>query len=265
MKRHPLATFFVAAFALPWLIWGTTLAQQVGLIGWHIPESLGFWLGLPLATYGTAALTGGWPAVKDLLLRLIRVRVSPLWYLAAIGLPIAIAAAAAAVGALFAAPPTVGVLIPASALLGALLLNCWEWLITEETAWRGYALPRLQRRFDPLTASVVLGTVWALWHLPLFFIADSFQSRIPFVGFLVSTVATSVLIGWLFNHARGSVLLAALFHGFTDVSIAFTGVLTSGAFLFWLTVGIQVVLAAAVASDLFRQDRHSPGLAVTTI
>ncbi|WP_158865847.1 CPBP family intramembrane glutamic endopeptidase [Leifsonia sp. AG29] len=265
MKRHPLVVFFVAAFAFPWLLWGTTLALQVGLIGWHIPESLGFWIGLPLATYGTAALTGGWPAVKDLLLRLIRVKVRPLWYLVAIGLPVGIAAAAVGLGTLSPTPAAVGALIPASAILGALLLNCWEWLITEETAWRGYALPRLQRRFDPLTASLVLGALWALWHLPLFFIADSFQARIPFLGFALSTVATSVLIGWLFNHARGSVLLAALFHGFTDVSIAFSGVLTSGAALFWITVGIQVLLAAAVSVDLHRRDRRSPELPATTI
>lgn len=265
MKRHPLIVFFIAAFALPWLIWGTTLAQQAGLIGWHVPESLGFWIGLPLATYGTAALTGGWPAVKDLLLRLIRVRVHPLWYVVAIGLPILIAAAAVGIGFLLSTPAAIGALIPAGALVGALLLNCWEWLITEETAWRGYALPRLQRRFDPLTASLLLGILWALWHLPLFFIDDSFQSRIPFAGFALSTVATSVLIGWLFNHARGSVLLAALFHGFTDVSIAYTGVLTSGTVLFWVTVGVQVLLAAAVSVDLFRRDRRSPELAATTI
>ena len=228
MKRHPLILFFIAAFVLPWFVWGTTIAQDAGLTRWHVPESLAFWLGLPIATYGTAALTGGWPAVKDLLLRLIRVKVSWVWYVVAVGLPVAMGAVLVGVGQLIGRPAQVGVLVPAGALAVALLINTWEWLITEETAWRGYALPRLQRRFDPLTASLVLGLLWGLWHLPLFFITDSFQSRIPFVGFLLSTVATAVVIGWVYNRALGSVLIVALFHGFTDVVIAFTGVMTSG-------------------------------------
>ncbi len=265
MKRHPLVLFFVLAFALPWFVWGTTIAEQAGLIGWHIPESLAFWVGLPLATFGTAALTGGWPAVKDLLLRLIRVRVNPLWYIVAIGLPVALVAALVGLGALVGQPAGVGVLLPASALIGALLLNTWEWLITEETAWRGYALPRLQRRFNPLVASLVLGVFWGLWHLPLFFISDSFQSSIPFVGFLISTIATSVIIGWLFNRARGSVLIAALFHGVTDVAIAFSGVMSSGLALFWITVALQVVVAGAVSLDLSRRDRDGLELPSSTV
>lgn len=265
MKRQPLVIFFIAAFALPWFVWGTSIAQNAGLISWHIPESLAFWLGLPIATYGTAALTGGWPAVKDLLLRLIRVKVNWLWYVVAIGLPIVMGAVLVGLGILIGSPAGVGVLVPAGALAGALLLNTWEWLITEETAWRGYALPRMQRKLNPLTASLVLGVVWGLWHLPLFFIPDSFQSRIPFLGFLLSTVATSVIIGWIFNHARGSVLIVALFHGFTDVMIAFTGVMTSGALLFWITVVLQVLVAGAVATDLSRRERNAPELPAETI
>ena len=265
MKRQPLVIFFIAAFALPWFVWGTSIAQNAGLISWHIPESLAFWLGLPIATYGTAALTGGWPAVKDLLLRLIRVKVNWLWYIVAIGLPIVMGAVLVGLGTLIGTPAGVGVLVPAGGLAGALLLNTWEWLITEETAWRGYALPRMQRQLNPLTASLVLGVVWGVWHLPLFFIPDSFQSRIPFLGFLLSTVATSVIIGWIFNHARGSVLIVALFHGFTDVMIAFTGVMTSGALLFWITVVLQALVAGAVATDLSRRDRNAPELPAETI
>ena len=265
MRRHPLIPFFIAAFLLPWFVWGTTIAQDAGLIAWHIPESLAFWIGLPVATYGTAALTGGWPAVKDLLLRLVRVRVNWVWYVVAVGLPVAMGAVLVGFGLLIGRPAQVGVLVPVGGLAGALLLNVWMWLITEETAWRGYALPRLQRRFDPLVASLVLGLLWGVWHLPLFFITGSFQSTIPFVGFLISTVATAVIIGWVFNRARGSVLIVALFHGFTDVVIAFTGVMTSGLLLFWITVALQVLVASAVARDLYRRDRHAPGLPESTI
>ncbi len=70
------------------------------------------------------------------------------------------------------------------------------------------------------------------------------------LAFFISTVATSVLIGWLFNHARGSVLIAALFHAVMDVGIAFSGVMSGSAVLFWVFVAVQVVAAAAVSPDL---------------
>jgi CAAX protease family protein len=252
MKRHPLSLFFVLAFALPWLVWGTTIAQNSGLISWHIPQSLAFWLGLPIASYGAAALTGGWPAIKDLLVRLIRVKVNVVWYATALVLPVVLVVCAMGIGLVLDESPAIGVAVPVSAVLGLLAFNAWMWLLTEETAWRGFALPRLQTRFNPLTASLILGVLWALWHLPLFFIADSFQAQIPFIGFFLSTVATSVVIGWLFNRARGSVLIAALFHATTDVSIAFSAVMSSGQLLFWVFVTLQIIAAAAVARDLAR-------------
>ncbi len=256
MKRHPLVMFFVLAFALPWFVWGTTIAENAGAITWHIPESLAFWVGLPIATYGVAALIGGWSAVKDLLLRLIRVKVGPVWYLAALAIPVLLVALVVGFGVVIGQPAAVGAVIPVGALAGTLAFNAWMWLITEETAWRGFALPRLQQRFNPLVASLVLGVLWALWHLPLFFIPDSFQAGIPFVGFFVSTVATSVIVGWIFNGARGSVLIAALFHAVTDVAIAFSGVMTSGATLFWATVIVQVVAAAVVSRSLAAAKRR---------
>ncbi len=262
MKRHPLAVFFTLAFALPWFAWGTTIAQQAGLIGWHVPESLAFWLGLPIATYGAAAVTGGWPAVKDLLVRLIRVKVHPIWYLTALLLPVLLVAIVVAMGPVLGSLAGVGVAVPTESLLGLLALNIWMWLITEETAWRGFALPRLQERFNPLVASIVLGLVWGVWHLPLFFIEGSFQSQIPFLGFLISTVATSVLIGWLFNRARGSVLIAALFHAASDVALAYSGVLTSGTSLFWATIIVQVVVAAAISPNLARNPGKDVSLAL---
>ena len=56
-KRHPLLLFFVLATLLPWLVWGTSVAQARGLIAFHIPQPLAFWIGLTLATYLSAALT----------------------------------------------------------------------------------------------------------------------------------------------------------------------------------------------------------------
>lgn len=255
MTRRPLLLFFLLAFALPWLVWGTTLAEQAGWIGWHIPGSLAFWVALPLATFATAAITAGWPGVRDLLARMLRVRVSVLWWVVALALTPVTAGAVLALAVATGAEPAVGVELPTAAVAATLLLNAWMFLLSEEPAWRGFALPRLEQRMNPLVASLVLGLLWGLWHIPLFFVADSFQQRVPFTGFLISAVATAVTLGWIFHHARGSVLIAALFHAVTDVTIAWTGVMTSGAGWFWAFVGLQCVVAVLAGARLARMPR----------
>lgn len=82
----------------------------------------------------------------------------------------------------------------------------------EEFGWRGVALPLLQRRFAPLWASLILGVVWGLWHLPAFFLSGSPQSAWPFAPYFVGVIAISIILTPMFNAARGSILIAALYH-----------------------------------------------------
>ena len=82
----------------------------------------------------------------------------------------------------------------------------------EEFGWRGYALPILQEGRDWRVASLGLGLVWGVWHLPLFFIAGTSQAHIPLALFLLSVVAMSVLFAWMVNRCAGSVVVALLLH-----------------------------------------------------
>jgi len=82
----------------------------------------------------------------------------------------------------------------------------------EEFGWRGVALPLLQRRFAPLWASLVLGTVWGIWHLPAFFISGTPQSALSFGTFFVAALAVTVILTPMFNAARGSILIPVLYH-----------------------------------------------------
>ena len=82
----------------------------------------------------------------------------------------------------------------------------------EEFGWRGYAMPALMARNDWRTASLVIGVVWGLWHLPLFFMAGTAQSQMPIPVFLLNILAGAVLFGWLFVRSQGSVLPALIAH-----------------------------------------------------
>ena len=94
-------------------------------------------------------------------------------------------------------------------------------MLGEELGWRGYALPKLLQRFSPLVASLILGMVWSLWHLPTFFLPGTPQYQQPVVAFLIMTTVYSIMLSWIFLHSRGSVLIATLFHGAINVSQGF--------------------------------------------
>ena len=86
--------------------------------------------------------------------------------------------------------------------------------LSEEIGWRGYALERLQTRWNALTSSLIVGLVWALWHLPLFMMVGTSQHElgIPFIGFLVGLMASSILYTWLYNNTKQSIWSAILLH-----------------------------------------------------
>jgi membrane protease YdiL (CAAX protease family) len=82
----------------------------------------------------------------------------------------------------------------------------------EEIGWRGFALPRLAVRMGFARASLVLGIVWAGWHLPQFFLAGADTYRQSFPIWAVEVVAISVALAWLYSHTSGSLLLTMLLH-----------------------------------------------------
>jgi membrane protease YdiL (CAAX protease family) len=132
-----------------------------------------------------------------------------LLYLATLALEVALGGQPPSLGALIGALPTV--------LIYAALMVVFVG-IGEEVGWRGYALPALQARYGALLASVVLGTMWALWHLPLFFNPDMFYSNMPFVVQLALQVPLAILFTWVFNSTGGSVLMAILLHAMINAS-----------------------------------------------
>ena len=114
------------------------------------------------------------------------------------------------------APPDLGALGgPAYALLyvlGFVLTMLLGGPLLEEIGWRGFALPRLQRRYGPLVAALVLGVLWALWHLPQFLVptwaASSGGGGVSGIAlFVLVAVAFSVVLSWVFNNTRGGLLI----------------------------------------------------------
>jgi membrane protease YdiL (CAAX protease family) len=130
------------------------------------------------------------------------------WLFLLFGIPAIVYAAAAIVGTInepFRFSPWYLVF---PALVQSLLLGP----MGEEFGWRGLALPLLQRRFSPFWASLILGVVWAVWHAPAFLLSGTPQSAWSFGPFFVGLIAVAMIMTPLFNAARGSLLIAILYH-----------------------------------------------------
>lgn len=121
--------------------------------------------------------------------------------------------------------------------------------LSEEIGWRGFALDRLQTRWNAITSSLIIGVVWSFWHLPLFFMIGTSQHElgIPFAGFLLSLTSGSVLYTWLHNRARGSIWMAVFFHWIYTyfVQVVSTGV-TRSAFYNGLEFVPPIILAVVL-------------------
>ena len=243
--RRDVIVLIAVAYALPWCVWTTRLGDDHGWWGWHIPTGLALWSMLP-GTLAVAAGTGGWTAVRDLARRVTRWRIGARWYAVALGLPWVLALAGTVLLLAMGGASQFGTGLSAGAALSYFLIGIPLFTLTEELAWRGFALPRLQATLPALPASLVLGAVWALWHIPTFLLPSQAVSAVPYAGFVLFVLAQSVLTTWLFNRTSGSVLIAGVFHAASDAVYAGSGVISGDGRLFWIVTGLGCVAAVAV-------------------
>lgn len=216
-----LAAFFAGAFVITWglgallLLARPQLEAVIGPLG-AINHHWLYYLAVcapSLSAVGCSLAFGGWAGLKTLALRFVR-PTRPIWLLIAVlAWPAAFTAYALAARAMGAASQ---INLHALAVGAPLLALTTPILITdpgglgEETGWRGFALPRLLMLFRPATAAVVLGVIWGVWHLPAFFVSGLAQSQFGFGWFLLATVASSILMTWIYVHANGNLLAAGV-------------------------------------------------------
>jgi uncharacterized protein len=231
VKRHPLATYFGLSYALSWSL--------ISLVSVSLLFALLALFGPAAAAIVVTGITEGSAGVRALLGRLLLWRVGLRWYLVAIGAPLVLSLLALGLYTIVAGPVQ---LQPGSAVLTGVLAVL---VVGEELGWRGYALPRLQARYNSLVASLVLGALWACWHLGNVLIPGLGHYGTAFPAFLLFVTAQTVLFTWLANHTRGSVLLAWLFHAAINVagSVFFIG---DSARQWWLSGALYAVVAIVV-------------------
>ena len=228
---HPLTAYFILAFILSWIpILPLTLSRNagIGLLPYDLPDIVMYMLlaltmfsGPTLAAIVVIGVTEGRQSLKQFFKRFIQWRVGVGWYLVAlfIMLLIWLLAYTAVVGL----PLLAGAVSHWSLLLTVFLPFVGFGIlipgIDEEPGWRGFALPRLQQRYGPLWASVILGALHGLWHIPALFTA--LYGPLPFANllpFILTAALATVLYTWVYNHTGGSILIAILMHAASNAA-----------------------------------------------
>jgi uncharacterized protein len=239
IKRYPQATFWVIAWA-------------TGYFGFYmnIKDPTHPWI---LAIYGTflggalvTAIADGRIGLIIYFSRIVHWRVRLKWYLVALFLPLVIRLVAFGLNIATGASVSPDYQMPAWSDL--LIAFFWPSLLgialAEEPGFRGFALPRLLLGRSALSASLLLGVLHAIWHLPLFIFGEDPPATILIV------ISGAILNTWLFNNTNGSVLICMVLHASVDLMVGIFNPLFSGAdaqsHAFWQMVAFVVVAVLVI-------------------
>jgi membrane protease YdiL (CAAX protease family) len=261
-RRHPLATYVVLAYTISWSCW-LPLVLRGSIVrqgdGW--PTDLLGLMGPAMAAAITLALTGGRPALSDWGRRIVRVRL-PRWCYLFVVLTLVLGFGTELIRSGHVLPAGVSAYTGAPDLglaltfVLALVVNG----IGEEAGWRGFLADRLLERHGLLRTASWVALAWAGWHLPLFFVVDSFRGLgFAVIGWMFGLYAGSVVLTWLYAAGGRSIFLVALWHtafNFTSGTTAMNGVpaaVTSTAVMF-----VAGVVAVVLVRNGKRQQQSAP-------
>jgi membrane protease YdiL (CAAX protease family) len=250
-----LLAYFLLTFLVTWSVWfaasGLAAPGNTGFFGGRGPVFLLGVFAPALVALAFTAQAEGRAGVTRLLARIGHWQVRARWYAVAIGYFAVIKLTAALVHRVVNHewPPFGDT--PVVLMIMGIAVSTWGQA-GEEVGWRGYALPRLAQHLGLGGASLVLGVIWAVWHLPLFVLPDSGSTGQSFPAYLLQVMAMSVVFAYLYWKTDGSLLLAMVMHaavnnttGIVPAAIdgAITPIALGGSLVAWATVALSWVVA----------------------
>ena len=238
ITRWPLAAYVLLVFGMEWLLVLALQDVATPLVALFI----GSWLP-NIAGVLITAVVDGRDGLRRLFSRVVRWQVGFKWYVIAWWVPIIIILLALSIYALSGhALPAIA---PEALVIPLLLVNVVLGPLGEELGWRGTALPLMQERWNVITASLVLGVVWGLYHLPTFILPGLPQNNVPPLAFMFGAMGLNIFMVWMFNHTHGSLIMPFLAHWAFNFAGSASGIYDVPALL-WLVAGLWWVVAAAI-------------------
>ena len=224
VRKNSLLFYFIIAYGVSWSFEIPIALSVQGIITSKVPLWLHYFasFGPIIAALIVTGLSDGRRGIRELIARIFKWRLDFGYYVFAILAPIGLFTLAFLLNRVVTGEWSdlrlLGEVdyLPYLSPLGVLGL----WLLTfgfgEETGWRGYALPRLQKTRSAASATLILALVWACWHLPAFFYRDTYTELgiMGFPMFVFSLLFAAMIFTWLYNSTGGSILIVIIFHAF---------------------------------------------------
>lgn len=267
VKNHSLISYFVIAYAFTWAIGFTMAASVQGVIDVKIPPSVHFLTayGPLISAFVVTGLVSGSAGIRELVGRMVRWRVGILWIFIALFSPVLLYLIAALIMRLSSAAwpdfSRYGGTIEIAGLgwLGGWIFHILTFGFGEETGWRGFALPRLQKGRSALSATLILWAFWALWHFPMFFYKENYMamSGPTILMWLLGILAGSILLTWLYNSTSGSILMVALWHGTFNAAVTITEPMIAAVVSTFVMIAAVIIVLVAKPTNLSRYEKQT--------
>lgn len=249
-STQAIVAFIALAFAWSWDLGllAQLLLDRWTALGMILTILSGF--GPSIAGLAVVAFCSTRPEFRNWMRRSLNWQVGWRWYATAFCMPPAVMLLALGIhrtlGGTVPVLPAAGQTPMAIANFGLVLLIGGP--LGEEFGWRGFLMPALSARKGWREASLIIGVVWGLWHLPLFFVAGTAQSLMPAPIFLINILAGSVVFGWLFERTQASVLPALVLHTSLNAWAGILGIVPTAATMqpYVLVTGLLVLIACAL-------------------
>jgi CAAX protease family protein len=272
VQQHPLTCFFVLTYLAAWCLWAPLVIFRASL-----PPAVAFILGLlgslvpSTVAIVLVAMLHGKRGVRRFLGRLVKWRVGLRWYAVVLAVPLLVPLGVGISIVLGGRAPTVD-----SSMIAVLVTFVFSIFpgsaFGEELGWRGFALPHLQDGHSALAAALILGPLWGCYHLPLWLTGDESHPIILFPAFVLSAIAMSVLLAWIYNSTGGSLLLVVLLHATANLPVTLLlaplGIDMIQPFLIFtalLIIAAAVVVWFAGPADLSRTQRKQTSEDIPTV
>lgn len=250
-ENNKLIKFFVLTFAISWLLFLPSVLEDNGFAA--MPASLTFLSSIAtfgpfIAAFWLTYRAGKKDAMKVLWKRGWNLNFDKKWLLIVLLIPIVASGLTILVANLLGVKiPWELAPLPLSFAVPIFFIFFLTQGLPEEYGWRGFALDRLQLRWNALTASLVVGFLWGLWHLPLHFMDGTTQEIIPVYEFILKQMVGAIFYTWVYNNTNRNIFLVILLHAVWNVF--------GGIFPYWITsqgrwvnFGVELALAAIIVA-----------------
>lgn len=246
-KKFPIISFFILTFIFSWFFWSFQIFYKKEI---PILRIIGTFSPIICAILVTQ-INEGKKGIKKLLKPILNYKFNIVWYIFCLFSTALLSFTA--IGISFSLGFTdfsFNELSKIYLIIPVFLFVLFFSVLGEETGWRGFALNKMQKKITPLLSSIIIGIIWGLWHLPLFFIEGNFHQLIPIWLFLIQEIALSIVITLIYNKTNKSLLSVHLFHAASNTTLGILPILPMNTNNILIPLYVIVILLSILAISI---------------